>query len=432
MSYWGGDMDAALAILEREYEALHPDVDIVLELQSGRDYDMWMRVQILGRRPPPVMQAQWGQLPQYSRNGRLVELDPLLDQINPYTGIRWRDMYFEARLDSVRDAHGRLYIAPLNQVKTGIFYNKAIFEACGIETPETFEDLMRLSGVLRDNGYVPLGVGNVAMSELVAWCSSVFFDSVYRDEIPRLDVLRPDGRVDGEEVLRGYALGIIDPTDARYQAMWTLFQRWSATWNSDFNNADGNMIRRDFLAGRVAMILTGCWMVKHIELDLADLPPGERFEFGVFPLPNITAETSPHFHTPLGAVGSVGAGFVLPSDADPATTARAVDWLQFLTRPESVEILQRDSSMLPCIHGVAMQPEMEGFLPLMDGTFPDLLIQEGFVFPDAQAGDTWFRMFQDYMSDRIGLDEFTRRWAEVCAEGVRRRIRQEGFDTSTW
>lgn len=432
MSYWGGDMDEALGILEQEYEALHPDTDIVLELQSGRDYDMWMRVQILGRRPPPVMQAQWGQLPQYIGSGKLVCLDPLLDQPNPYTGQRWRDMYFRARLDSVRDAHGKLYIAPLNQVKTAIFYNKVVFAACGLEPPDTFEELMHLSLVLRDRGYVPLGVGNVAMSELVAWCSSVFFDSVYRDQIPELDVLRPDGRVDGEEVLRGYSLGIIDPGDARYQAMWTLFKRWSATWNADFNNADGNMIRGDFLAGRVAMMLTGCWMVKHLELDLADQPPNERFEFAVFPLPNITEETSPWFRAPLGAVGAVGVGFVLPTDAATDAASRAVDWLQFLTRPESVEILQRDSTMLPCIHGVPMQPEMEGFLPLMDGTFPDLRIQEGFVFPDVQAGDTWFRMFQDYMSDRIDLDEFTQRWADACAEGVSRRIEREGFDTSTW
>ena len=151
------------------------------------------------------MQAQWGQLPQYIRTGKLVCLDPLLDRPNPYTGQRWRDMYFQARLDSVRDAHGKLYIAPLNQVKTAIFYNKAVFAACGLEPPDTFEQLMDLSRILRQNGYVPLGVGNVAMSELVAWCSSVFFDSVYRDEIPELDVLRPDGRVDGEEVLRGYA-----------------------------------------------------------------------------------------------------------------------------------------------------------------------------------------------------------------------------------
>ena len=192
------------------------------------------------------------------------------------------------------------------------------------------------------------------------------------------------------------------------------------------------MIRGDFLAGRVAMMLTGCWMVKHLELDLADQPPDERFEFAVFPLPNITEETSPWFHAPLGAVGAVGVGFVLPTDAAPDTASRAVDWLQFLTRPESVEILQRDSTMLPCIHGVPMQPEMEGFLPLMDGTFPDLRIQEGFVFPDTQSGDAWFRMFQDYMSDRIDLDEFTQRWADACAEGVGRRIEREGFDTSTW
>ncbi len=432
MSFWNGDMEAPLRRLEMEYERLHPETDIVLELQSGWEYDMWMRVQILGRRPPAVMQAQWSQLDQYTRNGKLVPLDPLLEEPNPYAGVRWKDQYFQARLDSVRDVHGDLYIAPLNQVKTAVFYNREIFRECGVSPPRTFAELLRISERIRRHGYVPMGVGNVGMSEVVAWCSSVFFDSVYRDEIPRLDVLHPDGRVDGEEVLRGYHLGIIDPADPRYEEMWRIFKLWSATWNADFNTSDGNRIRRDFLASRTAMILTGCWMVQHILLDIADLPEDERFSFAVFPLPNITPETSPFFHTPLGSVGAVGVGFVLPVDADPEARRRGVDWLRFLTTPRNVEILQENSTMLPCIHGVRLQPEMEGFRPLMDGTFPDLRIQEGFVFPDTQAADVWFRIFQEYLAGRISLRELTARWKPACAEGVRRRIAVEGFDPKSW
>jgi ABC-type glycerol-3-phosphate transport system substrate-binding protein len=432
VSYWGGEMVESLATLEKKYEALHPDVDIILDLQPGREYDMWMRVQILGRRPPPVMQAQWGELTQYIRNDRLLWADPLLDEVNPYTGEVWRSMYYQGRLNSVRDPRGRLFIIPLNQVKTAVFYNKNIFQECGIEPPRTFAELLEISETLKKKGYVPMGVGNVQMAELVAWNTSVFFDSVYRDEIPLVDVLHPDGNVDAEEIMRGYMKGIIDPEDEQYQEIWRIFKLWSTTWNPDFNGVHGDVVRRLFLDSKVVMLLTGCWMVQHLRLDINDLAPEKQFEFGVLPLPNVTEETSRYFHQPLGSIGSVGVGFVLPADADENQREAGIDWLRFLTIPESVEVLQKESSMLPCIHGVDLSPEMEGFFPLMDGTFPDLRYQEGYMFPDSEAADRWFRDFQLYLEGNMDLEELTRRWKPECLEGVERLIELEGFDPATW
>jgi ABC-type glycerol-3-phosphate transport system substrate-binding protein len=180
------------------------------------------------------------------------------------------------------------------------------------------------------------------------------------------------------------------------------------------------------------MILTGCWMVQHLTMDISDLRPKDRFDFGVFPVPNVTEETSEHFHTPLGSVGSVGMGFVISSTAFGQEQTAAVDWLRYLTSPEVVIELQGDATMLPCIHGVPIRPEMEGFRPLMDGTFPDLRIQEGRVFPDAESLDAWFSLFQSYMGGTLDLDDFSAQWKKECLAGVERTTLIEAYDTSKW
>lgn len=123
---------------------------------------------------------------------------------------------------------------------------------------------------------------------------------------------------------------------------------------------------------------------------------------------------------------------MFPTDAREKQREAGIDWLRFLTTPPSVEVLQRESSMLPCIHGVELEPEMKGFLPLMDGTFPDLRFQEGYMFPDPQAADRWFRDFQLYLGGEIDLEQLTRRWKAECLRGVDRLTELEGFDPGTW
>lgn len=525
MTIWGSHMEQPLQELADHYtKTVNPQVRIQVETQLWSAYDMWFHIQIVSGDPPEIMQAQWYWSWDYGRKGQLEAFDPYLEEVNPYTGEVWGEQFFQGRLDSSRAPDRRLYIIPHDQVKTAVFYNVDMFKRLGLEPPRDWEEFEEVCRRLKEAGVTPIGIPNAVRyeSECINWAVSSFFDNVYRHKIPQLDVIVPDGIVDKEESLRGYYLGIIEPHQPEYQAIWKLFADWSRWWNPDFNGSRSADINRAFEDQRVAMAIYGVWWVKTLSEELAQLPPERRFEFGVFPLPNVTKETSPYFEPPLGSVGSVGMGYVIPANLDEKRLRAALDWLRYLITPENivrewticpndgewidltvldpalarpvaveepvcpacgtrfhrvgkdhvyperlrvrgrwVELFEggrlRDGGdlkregvslerlaeratvrgvgrelNLPCVKGVPIGEEYKGFLPLMDGTYPDLRILEGAIFPDEQAGDQWFTLMQEYLAGALTLEEFTDALAEVVREGTQRAIIEYNYDPSTW
>jgi len=278
MTIWGTDAEEPLKELAREYETLHPDRHIEIELQTGQSYDIWMTIQLISGNPPQIMQSQWYWSWTFGHKGKLLQVDPILERVNPYTGKRWIDQFYKARLDSVRDPQGRLFIIPHDQVKTAMFYNKNIFRKLNLTPPKTWHEFMQLCQRIEDAGYIPIGVAGVSTTGIIEWNVNVFFDSVYRDEVSQLDVLHPDGFVDLEETIRGYRKGIINPLDEQYKEIWRIFKSWSCYWQKGFVSASETDVSRLFLDSRCVMVMDGVWRVKYLKLDIEDLPKEKQFE----------------------------------------------------------------------------------------------------------------------------------------------------------
>lgn len=418
----------------RQYEELHPDRVVDLELQPGPIYERYQRIQMIGDTAPAVMQSQWRAAWDYARVGRLLRLDEYLDQVNPYTGRVWRDQYYENAIRVGLDPRGELYILPIDQVKTGIFYNKEIFRKLGLSPPETWAEFMEISATLNAAGYIALGVDNSRpITPVVPWSTEMFVDSVLRDLVDDLDVLSPDGKVNMEEYIRGYHKGIINPDGERFRAVWRLFKEWSGYWQEGFNAASGDDLNRWFLEQKVAMLNDGVWRVRMLQQNFADLEDTdlEPFEFGVFPLPHVTPENYPYFHQPLGSVGGIGIGFVVPKNHSPETIEATVDWLQYMTNPENIQPMRAEMN-LPCMKNVDLLPEYKDWEPLIDGTFPDLRIIEGLSRPDPECANKWFKDMQLYLADEITLDEMSRRYARLYDAAAARIMEQYEYDTANW
>ncbi len=431
MAVWGNNLVEPFQRLAESYHEIHPEVRVEVELQAGQGYDMWMAIQMISKSPPEIMQSQWYWSWQYAEKDKVIQVDKFLDEVNPYTEMRWRDQFFQARLNSVRDPRGKLYIIPHDQVKTAMFYNKKIFDQLGLSPPSTWKEFMEICQRIKDAEYVPVGVPNVSTSGIVGWNVNVFFDSVYHVKLPQLDVLRADGFVDKEESIRGYVKGVFDPFEPRYQEIWKIFKDWSRFWQRGFNASSEADVGRLFLDSKVAMVMNGCWAGKYLREDIKDLIPRKRFQFGIFPLPNITEETSPYFNVPLGSVGSVGIGYVIPKCLSEDKVAVTIDWLRFLITPKNVERCGSELN-LPCIKGVRLPQDFDGFIPLIDGTFPDFRILEGSIFPDQRCQDEWFRYFQGYMGDKLSLNEFSRKLKSSIEAGIKRIMDTYKYDTSKW
>lgn len=428
------------------FQGAHKPVRV--ELQCAQDYAQWLAIQFIGRKPPAVVTTGTELAALYGAHERqLVAFDPYLDRANPLTGRPWRDQFVPGVLDVCRAPDGRIYVIPFDVVKVAFFYNRDMFEALDLAVPRTWAEFMEVCRQIQDRseavlGYrvTPMAVGNSMPSGVVLWNLGTFCDSLFRPKVAELDTEKfdrltgettpPDGFIDREELTRGYHLGLIDPLGPEFVSLWRLFKDWSRYWVRDFNALGDMDVRPLFLRQRCAIAMDGSWWAKTLPRDLNNVTPDKQFEFGVFPLPPVTEESYPHFHQPFGALGAVGNGFSVTNFYDEQTTEDAVALVRYCSTPPV--ILEASAKLnLPTVKGYPLPERYEGFRPLIDGTYPFLQFVESW-FPDPQSQDEWFKLFQQYLGDRLTLDEYRHAVAEAIARGVERAIVQYRYDVGRW
>lgn len=241
--------------------------------------------------------------------GYFYDLNDVMEGPNKYakegeTGsVRWRDVYPDDLYRSFFSPDGQIFTVNLEQNPIGLIYNKTLFQEAGItELPETFKEFMEVQDRL--NAYAK--TVNRANPDNDAtylcpfyhryrWYDLVLETTVMSDVIPDLDVIRPDGRVDGEEFARGFYINtdgelvsssenktrLYSPDDDCHLELYRLIKEKSKYYPTN----TGYIAEDQFLDGNVAMLeATGNIMRK-----LYDGVDGE-FEVGVMPFPNLTTQ----------------------------------------------------------------------------------------------------------------------------------------------
>ncbi len=104
----------------------------------------------------PSMWFNWGgSLGQfYVDNGKTYDLTEYAEANG------WYDTFSEGALN-LCTLSGQLSGYPTSYNVLGIYYNKSIFEECGIEVPTTFEEIEAAAATLKENGYVPFETGGL-------------------------------------------------------------------------------------------------------------------------------------------------------------------------------------------------------------------------------------------------------------------------------
>ena len=165
--------------------------------------------------------------------------------------------------------------------------------------------------------------------------------------------------------------------------------------------------------------------------DFAKMKPEERFEFANFWFPPITDD-------PLveGPFRGVGGGMVLAvmQKNDPQHEQNVVDFLQFLTTPESgrllVERTLADGQPLTgplLIEGVELPPELADKFDVFRGHGYEKINYRG-VGDEQESVQEWVIIAQEYMGGRLSMDDFLQRYNELMLRGVDRLVRRDGLD----
>ncbi len=132
-----GNYRDGLLRLAREYERLHPGVQVQVQIQPVNGYETWLRTQIGSNSDsaPDVYNVNY--TAGFYERGLLVNLTPFLAQTSPYTGRPWRENLDAQFLEKYKSG-GDVASLPLDFIEIGFFYNRDIFDRLGLKPPRTW------------------------------------------------------------------------------------------------------------------------------------------------------------------------------------------------------------------------------------------------------------------------------------------------------
>ena len=153
----GAEIEALLNKYATSFEALYPNVDIVIEPGVG-NYDTLrsnMIQAITAEEYPNIVQGYPDHVSEYLNGGVVVNLDPYVSSsVHGLTGADDFEDIIQAYREenSQYDARGTLYSLPYNKSTEVMIYNKTVFDNLGLEVPETWQELFAIADQLRAEG----------------------------------------------------------------------------------------------------------------------------------------------------------------------------------------------------------------------------------------------------------------------------------------
>lgn len=440
----------------QEYMRLHPDVEVEL-IFIVLNYETWVRTQFSGgeRMAPDIYNGNVTN--NFGRMGRWVSLNNYLQQENPYTGLPWQDT-LEMNLVEKSKEVGHYFHIPLDFIETGIFYNRDLFEARGYEVPETWEEMMLLGERIRADGMVPFAIPGIlreVWSGQVGWMARMLGDVYYRDLVPMLMPREGDWDFDpyrdgvfvqdlddpyddmlvgiNQERLHQAILdGVIDFRDERSRRIYERLKEWSQHWQDGFLGSDTMAAHRLFLTQQAAMEIHHSGNVGFLFKEMEDLPEADRFEWGVFPVPSIAND--PLAVGPMRGIGGIGSSLTVTKKSDPEHERRVIDFLMFLTAPQNAKILynraielQRPIVGPPAVRGVTLPPEFQERFEVFFGRGYEKINFRG-LDDEQESVYQWSVLLQDFLGDRISLDDFLEQYQDLMLAAHERIRRRQGLD----
>lgn|GEM_PF-47485 len=446
----------ALEEIIRRYEAQNPHLKVELSVVA-QEFATWIRTRVAagGDLVPDIYNGNYTN--GYDRQGRWVALDPYLESVNRYTGKRWLDGIDKRLIERYR-VDGQAYILPIDYIDIAVFYNREIFAELGLRVPETWGEWLALCEKVERAGYVPIAIGGDAESYWageMGWLVRLLGDAYLRNLTPVL-MSRP-GDWDYEEVRNGdYSYrprdlysdmlvvnsrerelgavldGRLDLRGPKFRRVYERLNELARFFQPGFMGADSRSATQLFYTQKAAMSLMHSGSITGIIHDFAKLKPEERFDFANFWFPPITDD--PLVEGPFRGVGGGGMVLAVMQKNDPAHERNVMDFLQFLTTPESgrllVEKTLADGQSLTgplLIEGVELPGDLADKFAVFKGHGYEKINYRG-LGDEQESVQQWVIIAQEYMGGRLAIDDFLARYEELMREAATRLIKRDGLD----
>lgn len=409
------------------YTAKYPNITFEFVYQPLEGYKELLDTQFVSGSAPDIIQMQPWMFGEYANKGVLYNLNNAFNSKSPYAATeRWIDSFSggEETFLSARSSNkfGGIFFVPNDSnaklsIGVPLFYNKDLFRQAGLDPekpPQTWEEYKVVMQTLKDNGVIPVAADN---GRWIGWSLgqvgyrfgekhvNQFYDEKYNTGNRGVEFY-------WDKVYIALANGQLQDADY-YNDMLSIWKDYAQYWQDGWTGTSEADAPNLFMTGQAAMLQAGFWDFQ----GYAELI-GDKFEWGIFPIPVITSETSPY------AIGKYNAptnqqdyGFTVNAEVakDPDFEKVVIDFLQFFSSVEEQTKYVNIAKSFSPVEGVPVPPEIQGFVnPTEKSTAVEVV---GSSFIEWGDGAIWPGLSQDFLLGNIDLETYKSKVAELSMNG---------------
>ena len=333
LEFWGGwtgpDGDVMAELVDK-WNSENPDIQINLTVQQWSPLFDAFIVSASAEESPDILAMHPQEMPQFAELGLLSSLDDIVAG----SDILIRDNYLASAWDP-NNYQGIQYGIPLDLHMHGLFYNPDLFAEAGIDgPPATGAELLETARLLTiDAAGLHPGDDGFDRDNVVQY--GINMHTNHHAFFQWWSLLKQQG---GQIISDDGTSCAID-TDKGTKA-WQFLQ--DLVYVNNVAPEGQTDYARDFQSGRTAMLIDGPWRIAGLETAAAE----EGFNWESAPYPVIFDEP---------AVWGSSHIFTLPTFADPANQAAAVEFLEWIGANSAA---WADAGQLPAFAEVAESDEL--------------------------------------------------------------------------
>lgn len=368
MSFWEpaakNELKNAFTKIIEDYKAVRPDVEIELLTQPVQRYTNWIMERQSESDLPDIMYNEKSNIIKMDTAGLIYYLDDELESPNPYQdNVVWKDIFDEEKLSYTVNLSGELGMAiPLSALGLAIYYNKSIYDECGLKPPDTWNEFLENCKVIEGIGINPIAF-MAQKRDAVNWlqwaiCTNAFGSLFLEDKS-----INTDGNttISQEEMAKAIRSGVYDVTNEPYKSVYRQYLSFVQDYSKYAHDAiglDEDGAKEQFINGRAAHIFTGNWEMKNL-LNNDEF----NFEAGIIPFPEFTNENT-EYGGERFTIRTATCLAVTKMKNDTETTPEqeaAVDFLKFLTSEKEYSMFAENTGTVPTVRNIELSGDWKAF-----------------------------------------------------------------------
>lgn len=182
------------------YEALHPGVDVVVDLKPSDSYTDWVKAMFQSYEETlPEVDLVYGNHAGTDRTNKTINFLDYIGEESPYSDCEDWTEQFAFEMQNIESGGTNWDCLSISGVQVLWFYNVEIFEKVGVEPPKTWDEFADVCAKIQEAGYQPLAVAGDFQSfwaEQMGWLAQVYADQTTRSQIEIVRAQEGDAAVE--------------------------------------------------------------------------------------------------------------------------------------------------------------------------------------------------------------------------------------------